>query len=915
MTKSRSTNRANSTRALKTLSFVQLEHRAMLAADFVPNEILVQYHPLVDFSNRSGIRSLVGAELAETIYTYPMQSSGAGVLERLTIPQGMSIDDAISQLKTNPNVKYAEPNWLYQTAAVSNDSIYTAGNLWGMYSDDLPIPVGPASTTNEFGSQAEKAWNKGYTGSASVYVGIIDEGFQNTHSDLDANSWTNPFDPIDGIDNDGNGYIDDATGWDFYNNNNSTFDGVTDDHGTHVAGTVGGEGGNASGVAGVNWSVTMISGKFLQGSGSTANAIKAVDYFTDLKVRHGLNIVATNNSWGGGGLSTLLQDAIVRGANEGILFVAAAGNANNNNDSTPFYPANLTTLGGASYEAIISVASITNTGSKSSFSSFGATTVDLGAPGSDINSTLPIGTYGSYSGTSMATPHVTGTAALYASKYPGATAEDIRTAILATAKPTTSMTGITVTGGRLDTDAALEFAPPSFPSVAIDDVTVVEGNNPTTTTATFVLSLSAASDQAVTVNFATVNGTAVSSSDYDSNSGVVTFAPGETTQSISVTIRGDKLVENNEQFFVDLSGPTAALLGDSRAIGTIINDDLPNIVISNVSTLEGNFGTKTFAFRVTLSAPAVQPVSMNFATANRSAIAGIDFVANSGVLTIPIGRTSGVIRITVNGDTTIEPNETFYVNLSEAANATFRDAQGLGTIKNDDSSFRMVAGPVGSKELARNVVTDDKLTELFAEAKSRWIASGLVDAEQVKNLDVDIKSTDLPGRGIGLAAGNTIWIDRNAARRGWFVDATPSSDLEFEVGSPVGGIDLLSVIAHELGHFLGFDHEHDGRVAVMHESLRPGVRDTPASSEDIARIGLARFNSEVTLPDASRLDSLPIPSSIAGDMTRQRLPAIANVKSNAWEKAKRLVEQGIATNRFEKKLDAVIADLESLDWE
>ncbi|MEQ1906915.1 MAG: S8 family serine peptidase, partial [Pirellulaceae bacterium] len=865
MAKSRNLSRTRSTRALKTLSFMQLEQRAMLAADFIANEILVQYHAAVDFNNRSGIRSLVGAELAETIHTFPMQDRGAGVVERLTIPQGMSIDDALAHLKNNPNVKYAEPNWIYQTGSVSDDSIYTAGDLWGMYSDDLPTPVGPASTTNEFGSQAEKAWNKGYTGSASVYVGIIDEGFQYTHPDLDANSWTNPFDLVDGIDNDGNGYIDDKTGWDFYNNNNSTYDGTTDDHGTHVAGTIGGEGGNGQGVAGVNWSVTMISGKFLQGSGSLANAIKAVDYFTDLKVRHGLNIVATNNSWGGGGFSQLLLDAIVRGADEGILFVAAAGNSNSNNEVTPFYPANYSTLAGAGYEAVISVASITNTGTKSSFSSYGATTVDLGAPGSDIYSTLPVSVYGSFSGTSMATPHVAGAVALYASKYPGATATDIRTAILSTVRPTASMAGITVTGGRLDVDAALEFVPPSFPTVAIDDVTIVEGNSPNTATATFVLSLSAASTQTITVNFATADGTAVSTSDYDSASGVLTFAPGATSHAVFVTIRGDNLVENDEQFYVDLSGPVAALLGDAQAVGTITNDDLPTISIANVSTLEGNLGTKTFAFRVTLSAPAVQPVSMNFATSDRSAMAGVDYVANSGLLTIPIGRSQGVIRVTVNGDTTIEPNETFYVNLSDAVNGTFRKTRGVGTIKNDDSSFMMVAGPVGSNESARNVVTDDRLAALFAEAKTRWIASGLVAAADVQNLDVSIKTTDLPGRALGRAAGNTIWIDRNAARRGWYIDSTPNSDLEFVAGTNVRGVDLLSVIGHELGHFLGFDHVDDSQVAVMHEKLRPGARLLPASADDLEMIGISRSRAEAVLPTASRIERLPNSTAAAID--------------------------------------------------
>jgi subtilisin family serine protease len=271
------------------------------------------------------------------------------------------------------------------------------------------------------------------------------------HTDLAANFWTNSFDPVDGADNDGNGFIDDVHGWDFDGNNNSTFDGTQDDHGTHVAGTIGAVGGNGTGVAGVCWNVKMISAKFLgRRGGTTANAVKAVDYFTDLKTRHGLNIVATNNSWGGGGASSSLQAAIERANGQNILFIAAAGNDGNNIESTKSYPASYNNAN------IIAVAAIASNGSIPSWSNFGSSSVDLGAPGSGIYSTLPGknggSSYGSYSGTSMATPHVTGAAALYASTHAGSTAAQIKAAILdaARATPTTSLTGKTVTGGRLN---------------------------------------------------------------------------------------------------------------------------------------------------------------------------------------------------------------------------------------------------------------------------------------------------------------------------------------------------------------------------------------------------------------------------------------------------------------------------------
>jgi subtilisin family serine protease len=274
------------------------------------------------------------------------------------------------------------------------------------------------------------------------------------HADLAGQIWNNPYDPADGVDNDGNGYVDDIHGWDFDGNDNTTFDGSQDDHGTHVSGTIGAKGGNGIGVAGVSWNITIISVKFLgRKGGTTANAIKAVDYITDLKTRHGLKIPATNNSWGGGGFSQALSDAIGRANQANILFIAAAGNGGrdgvgDNNNTTPHYPASYSNAN------IIAVASITSTGAKSSFSNYGSSSVDIGAPGSSIISTVPgknlSSAYGSYSGTSMATPHVTGGVALYAASNPNASASAIKLAIMNSAVATISLSGRCVTGGRLN---------------------------------------------------------------------------------------------------------------------------------------------------------------------------------------------------------------------------------------------------------------------------------------------------------------------------------------------------------------------------------------------------------------------------------------------------------------------------------
>jgi subtilisin family serine protease len=413
---------------------------------FVRDELLVAYAPGVNEAIREEARLLIGAELIEDVTTPEMERQNYGTIELLKLPAGVTVTRGIALAQRHFAVRFAEPNWIYTHGATSNDPSYTGNLLWGMYGD-------ATTPANQYGCQAGEAWAVNHTGSSTVYVGIIDEGAQWAHQDLSANFWTNPYDPADGIDNNGNGLIDDIRGWDFAGNNNTTYDGTSDDHGTHVAGTIGAKGGNGLGVAGVCWSIKMISAKFLGTTGgTTANAIKSVDYFTDLKNRHGLNIVATNNSWGGGGYSQGLYDAIQRANNANILFCAAAGNGGadgvgDNNDSVANYPSNYTNSN------IIAVASITSTGGRSSFSNYGATTVDIGAPGSSIRSTLPNsqGTkYGSYSGTSMATPHVTGACALYAASNPGASAAQIKNAILSSAVPTASLSGKCVTGGRLN---------------------------------------------------------------------------------------------------------------------------------------------------------------------------------------------------------------------------------------------------------------------------------------------------------------------------------------------------------------------------------------------------------------------------------------------------------------------------------
>lgn len=416
---------------------------------FQADQVIVQFRADATAADKARVMGRVNGNRADVL---ARGRGRGGDVELLNARGHADIVDLLAELYADEAVEFAEPNWIVQHAATSNDTYYTNGSLWGTYGN-------ASSPANQYGSQAAEVWAAGGTSCSNVVIGIIDEGYMHGHADLAANAFRNPGEIAgNGVDDDGNGYADDVFGWDFDGNNSSVFDGTADDHGTHVAGTIGAVGGNGTGVAGMCWSVKLMGAKFLGSrGGTTANAIKAVDYFTDLKQRHGLNLVATNNSWGGGGFSQALKDAIDRADAAGILFIAAAGNSGANNDATASYPS------GYASNNVIAVAALTNTGALASYSQYGATTVDIAAPGSGIWSTVPVASgkgknatvgsgYASYNGTSMATPHVTGAAAMYAARHPGATAAQIKAAILNNATPTPSVQGKVATNGRLNVE-------------------------------------------------------------------------------------------------------------------------------------------------------------------------------------------------------------------------------------------------------------------------------------------------------------------------------------------------------------------------------------------------------------------------------------------------------------------------------
>ena len=408
---------------------------------FREGHLLVRFKPGTSQGARQSAHAAVGAKVIKGFNV-------VDGLQYVQLPPGLSVKEAITRYRGRQNVRYAEPNFIYQIPdpdrsvggqATPNDPQFDS--LWGLHN------TGQTGGASDADIDAPAAWDR-TTGSSDVVVFVIDTGGDYTHEDLQGNRWTNPGEiQGNGVDDDGNGYVDDVYGIDTANGDSDPMD--NDGHGTHVSGTIGAVGDNNTGVTGVNWNVQIGWCKFLDGGGTTADAVECLDYIRDLKVNHGVNVVATNNSWGGGGFSQSLLDAIRQHRKDGILFTAAAGNAGTDNDANPFYP--------AAHRAanLLAVASTDDADALSGFSNYGHRTVDLGAPGTAILSTTPADTYSEYSGTSMATPHVTGVTALLKAQDPSRDWRDIRNLILSGGDDIASMDGTTATSHRLNANGSL----------------------------------------------------------------------------------------------------------------------------------------------------------------------------------------------------------------------------------------------------------------------------------------------------------------------------------------------------------------------------------------------------------------------------------------------------------------------------
>ena len=392
------------------------------------DRLLVRFRPGTTSDEAAAVHRGIGASLLRQFRTI----RGLAVVR---LPAGLSLRDAMRAYRRQSQVLYVEPDYVIHVTATPNDTDFA--QLWGLNN------TGQTGGTPGADIHALQAWDI-TTGSANVVVGILDTGIDYNHPDLAANVYRNQADcNNDGIDNDGDGYVDDCYGIDTFNHDSDPMDDYS--HGTHVSGTIGAVGNNGQGVTGVNWNVKLFACKFLDanGSGYISGAVECLDYFAWQK-DHGVNLVATNNSWAGGGYSQALADALEQQRQRGILFFAAAGNGAADNDAFSVYPADY------GLPNVVAVAATDASDQLAGLSDYGNTSVGLGAPGVSIVSTLPGGAYGGESGTSMATPFVTGVAALLAAQDPARGMMAIRNLILAGADPVPALTGKTITGGRLN---------------------------------------------------------------------------------------------------------------------------------------------------------------------------------------------------------------------------------------------------------------------------------------------------------------------------------------------------------------------------------------------------------------------------------------------------------------------------------
>lgn len=545
----------------------------------------------------------------------------------------------LRDLRTSGAVVYAEPNYIVRTTAVPNDPMFRI--LWGLRNTGQPIFGVPGTPGAHISATA--AWDVS-TGNRNAVVGVVDTGIDYNHPDLVANVWSAPTDFSVTI---GGMPINCLAGTHGFNAITDTCIPLDDNnHGTHVSGTIGATGNNGAGVTGVNWATSIMGLKFLNaaGNGSIADAIDAIEFAIQVKqiFPTTANVRVLNNSWGGGGFSQTLLNQINAANAAGILFVAAAGNDASDNDLVPAYPGN--------YDApnVVAVAATTNQDTLADFSNYGATSVDLGAPGDLIASTIRNGNYSIFSGTSMAAPHVSGAAMLVLSQCALDTAA-LKSTLLSTVDVVASLVGWTATGGRLNVDRAIRNCgppPPGFTLSALPaSATVTAGG-----TASYTVSSTPTGGFAGSINLSASGLPAGAVATFGTNpigpagsssldvSTLATTPAGTYTLTITGTEAGGSLVRTAAvTLIVNPVSPASFTLSASPASVTIAPG---GVAIYTISVLPVN----GFSAPVALSVN-VPPSAANF-TPPTATSPGYTSVLR---ITPPSGITSINVNFTVTG--------------------------------------------------------------------------------------------------------------------------------------------------------------------------------------------------------------------------------------------------------------------------
>ncbi|HJU43444.1 MAG TPA: S8 family serine peptidase [Vicinamibacterales bacterium] len=726
--------------------------------EVVEGEVIVRYHPQAGQIGRQRAEFQANSDVSEPI----------GQTRRLR-SWTLSTSEMLAVLRANPDVLYAEPNYIIRANATPNDPMMNS--LWALLNTGQTVDGQAGTPGADIG--ATTAWDV-TTGSRTNIVAILDSGVDFTHPDIDANLFRAPRQFSVTI---GSLTITCTAGTSGFNAQNNSCTPYDDNgHGTHVAGIIGAVGNNGIGVTGVNWTANLMALKVLgaDGTGTTAEAVKAINWAIKAKaaLAPDANIRILNASWGGAIFSQALSDEIAAANNADMLFVAAAGSNGSNNDAVPHYPASLT------HPNVVSVGAVDNTGEMAPFSNYGATSVDLAAPGGSILSTLPENAYGELGGTSMSAAFVSGAAALMLSFCPADTAT-LKARLLASVQPVSSLAGKTVSGGRLNVGAAVLgpcaelhatinggtitatveegpgnpkdwlglYCPASNGDQSTFDWKFLNGSKtaPTSGFTAATVTFQAPSQIGMTCNvrlFANNTYTKLATSETVTRGAAaapaVTASPASVTpgSAISVTVSNGPANQMDWVALYDVSAadstylqwmylsgtknpPATGLanatvqftapatpgnynvrffsnnsftkLATSGTVTVAAATPTPSLSIGDVSINEGNSGTSVATFTVTLSpVNSSQTVTVNYATADGSAtVAGNDYVATSGTLSFPPSTATRTISVTINGDTVEESNETFFVNLSGAANAAIADAQGVGVITTEEAA----AGP------------------------------------------------------------------------------------------------------------------------------------------------------------------------------------------------------------------------------